>query len=323
MELPPRLRAAIDDMLRGTPLAQLQLAGSVLSRRYRAELRDGRLHLSDDLAVKAYLAARMPATFAAIRSSFAMVEDAMPDFSPRTLLDIGAGPGTALWAAQDCWPAIAEALMVEASAAAARVGRALAQQLPAMSRQWLEGDAARQLEKLADADLVTLCYVLDELPAHSLRPLVLALWQLAQSTLVIVEPGTPAGWKRIIEARSALIDAGAFIIAPCPHETPCPISAPDWCHFSRRVARARIHRLTKSGEVPWEDEKYIFLAASRTAPSQRLSRVVAPPRHSKGRVDLKLCRSDGSADLLTITKREAEAFRIARRADWGDGIKDL
>ncbi|MGC4025276.1 MAG: small ribosomal subunit Rsm22 family protein [Mesorhizobium sp.] len=320
MELPQRLRAAIDELLEGTPTSSLQSASAALSQRYRAELRDGRLHLADDLSVKAYLAARMPATFAAVRSSFATLEQALPAFSPHSVLDVGSGPGTALWAAQDCWPNIAIADAVEASDAASSVGRILAQELHTLPVKWHSGDAKRVLDTMSAADLVTLCYVLDELPPESLQPLIRRLWELASFALVIVEPGTPAGWTRILSARDILIESGAHIAAPCTHEGRCPLSPPDWCHFARRVARTRIHRITKGGDVPWEDEKFIFLAATRTAPDERLSRVIAPPRHTKGRIDLKLCNPNGNASFCTITKREGESFRIARRADWGEAV---
>lgn len=320
MELPHRLRSAVESALQGLPLASLQTASATLSKRYRAELRDGRLHLSNELAVKAYLATRMPATFAAIRASFSMLEAALPDFAPRTMLDVGAGPGTALWAASDCWTSLSEARMLEASAEAARIGRTLARELPEVSSEWLEGDASRALEGIGSADLVSLAYVLDELPPQEIRPLISRLWALAGQALVIVEPGTPAGWQRILQARQTLREAGAHMAAPCPHQSPCPIEAPDWCHFARRVARSRIHRMAKGGEVPWEDEKYIFLAATRDTKERLISRVIAPPKTAKGRVELKLCGPDGNAGWHSFSKRDGEDFRLARRADWGDEI---
>ena len=94
MELPPALRLAVDRFLEGTPLEQLRAASERLSGRYRSETRDGRLHLDDALAVKAYLAARLPATYAAIRASMSYVTEAAPDFAPTSLIDIGAGPGS-------------------------------------------------------------------------------------------------------------------------------------------------------------------------------------------------------------------------------------
>ena len=125
MELPPALRQAVDQALEGVPLADLKRAADILSRRYRGEVRDGRLHLSDRLAAQAYLATRLPATYAAIRASLAAVAEVRPDFAPATLLDVGAGPGSALWAARDCWDSLEEATLVETSDAIRKVGSAL------------------------------------------------------------------------------------------------------------------------------------------------------------------------------------------------------
>src|SRR5690606_14904654 len=112
--------------------------------------------------------------------------------------------------------------------------------------------------------------------------------------------------------------AGANIIAPCPHELACPVVAPDWCHFSARVARSRVHRLAKEADVPWEDEKFIYLAASREAADAPPSRVLSPPEAASGRVKLKLCRPDGTLSYRLVTRREGDTFKHARRVDWGD-----
>ncbi len=318
MELPAALRAAVDRVLDNTPVGELQRASAVLSNRYRAELRDGRLHLSDELAVKAYLAARLPATYAAMRASLSSVADVQPDFEPKTLLDLGAGPGTALWAGTDCWPSIDTAVLVETSAAARTIGQHLAAGHATAAATWLAGDVGRDLSALKPADLVTLSYVLDELAPETIERLVDRLWALTLGTLVIIEPGTPAGWKRVLLARARLIAGGATLLAPCPHADSCPLVAPDWCHFSRRVARSRIHRLVKEADVPWEDEKYIFVAATRLAVQPVAARIIAPPRAGKGRISLKLCRADGSAGERLVTKREGATFAQARRLDWGD-----
>ncbi len=160
--------------------------------------------------------------------------------------------------------------------------------------------------------------MLDELPPPLIGRVTDQLWALTSDTLVIVEPGTPAGWQRILQVRERLLAAGAFLVAPCPHQADCPIVAPDWCHFSRRVARSRLHRLAKNAEVPWEDEKYIFIAASRTPGESPAARVLAPPQTASGTVRLKLCRQDGSAAERLVSKREGAAFKTARRLDWGN-----
>jgi ribosomal protein RSM22 (predicted rRNA methylase) len=317
MELPKILRERVEAMLEGQPLDALKRASARLSSRYRQELRDGSFHISDQLAAHAYLAARLPATYAAIRAALEMIAGVRPDFEPQRFIDVGAGPGSALWAAADCWPAIGEATMVEASAAIRQTGQSLSEGLD-FPANWVDGNLLKELPLLPSADLVTLAYVLDEIEPHQIAASIGKLWALTGDTLVIIEPGTPAGWDRILAARDVLLSKGAHIVAPCTHAIDCPIAAPDWCHFSRRVSRSKIHRLVKDAEVPWEDEKYIFIAASRFPVALPDARVIAPPQGSGSVIRLKLCQDDGRAAEQTLSKRDGAAFKWARRADWGD-----
>ncbi|MGL3606693.1 small ribosomal subunit Rsm22 family protein [Rhizobium sp. G187] len=317
MELPAALRAAVDQELSGAPLETLAKASALLSDRYRREVRDGRFHIDDALAAKAYLATRMPATYAAVRAALAMVEEICPDFQPESQIDLGSGPGTALWAAADAFDSLKTAEMIEASGAIRSVGEKLSKASPVKSR-WQSGDVTLKLPMLPKADLVTLAYVLDELPPATIAAVTDKLWALTNGMLVIVEPGTPAGWQRILAVRDRLRALGAHLAAPCTHGQDCPIAAPDWCHFSRRVARSRVHRLAKGAEVPWEDEKYIFIAASREPVAHSSSRILAPPRVNGGVGRAKLCRPGGTVDEITLSKRDGEAFKQLRRADWGD-----
>lgn len=317
MELPQELRQAVDAMLEGTSLPALRRASARLSQRYRAERRDGRLHVDDTLAARAYLATRLPATFAATRTAFAAVARQRPGFAPRTLIDVGAGPGVALWAGLEEWPELADAAMIEASGAMRAAGTRLGESAP-VRQSWHAARVENGLDGLEPAALVTLGYVLDELKPAARAALIARLWALTRDTLVIVEPGTPAGWRRILGARERLIAAGGHIVAPCPHHGPCPLAEPDWCHFARRVARSRRHRQAKTGDVPWEDEKFIFLAVSRHRPAGAAARVLAPPKTARGMVRLKLCRRDGTLEERLVTRRAGPAFKTARKADWGD-----
>jgi ribosomal protein RSM22 (predicted rRNA methylase) len=318
MQLPPSLRAAIDRELDGIALADLARASEVLSQRYRAEVQDGRLHLADEAAARAYLTTRLPATFAAISAAVSAVAEARPDFAPRSVLDAGAGPGTATWAAAYRWDSLEDATLVEASPPIRAVGERLG--LPLARARWVAGRLDADLAALPPSDLVLLAYVLDELPEVMREPLVQQLWSLTADTLLIVEPGTPAGWKRILQVRDLLFQAGAHVLAPCPHTRPCPLDPPDWCHFSARVARSRLHREAKGGTVPWEDEKFIYVAASRRPGVQPEARVIAPPRASKAAATFKLCQKDGRAAERTIEKRARTAFKLARKLDWGDAF---
>jgi ribosomal protein RSM22 (predicted rRNA methylase) len=383
MELPAALRHAVDQALEGVALADLARAADLLSQRYRAEIRDDRFHLSDDLAALAYLTTRLPATYAAIRAALAMVTERLSDFAspfaPASQLDLGAGPGTAFWAARDCWPEITTATLLEGSDAIRRqgeklIGLALPREtgpgetgpgktessetgdIP-ISITWQSADLAKLDAQGAaamhqPADLVSLCYVLDELAPAARQRLVDWAWAHCDGMLVIVEPGTPAGWHRILTARQHLLAQGARIIAPCPHELVCPLlpatqpataergiqgeygakAAVDvtgpWCHFSRRVARSRLHRLAKQADVPWEDEKFIFIAVMRPSipvssnvqATQAAARLIAPPRGASGRLQLQLCEADGQKRDRLISKRDGDLYRRARRLGWGDSL---
>src|SRR5262249_39067359 len=150
----------------------------------------GRMHLSDEHAALAYLATRMPATFAAIHASLAETAGSMPDFAPRSLLDAGAGPGTALWAAAACWSSLERADMLEASPAIRTWGERLSKGANIRDITWRAHDL-RQPIGCEASDLVILAYVLDELGSADRGPLIERLWALTSGVLLIVEPGTP------------------------------------------------------------------------------------------------------------------------------------
>ena len=48
-------------------------------------------------------------------------------------------------------------------------------------------------------------------------------------------------------------------------------NAPDWCHFTQRLPRSRAHKQIKGAELPFEDEKFSYVALTR-APAARASR---------------------------------------------------
>src|SRR5215813_6348907 len=223
MELPPLLRQAIDRALDGVGRADLATAAAALSQRYREEQRDGAFYVASRRDALAYIAVRMPATYAAVRASFDAIAEAYPDLAPRTMLDIGAGPATALWAAADCWPALAEALLVEANPVLRACGEELAAEAGLPRMTWRIANVTSAAIDGEPRDLVTLAYVLNELAPNVRETALERLWSLTADTLVIVEPGTPAGWQRILSARRQLIEAGAHVIAPCPHAQACPL----------------------------------------------------------------------------------------------------
>lgn len=319
-DLPPQLRLAADRLLEGVSRKDLAGRASAISARYRAGGGSAAVVASQADAM-AYVLTRLPATYAADARAFADIAERVPDFAPRSLLDAGAGPGGAGWAALETWPGVARAVLLDSNRAFLDLAEALAAEAaPALKEaERLRADLAAAGD-WPTADLVMASYALAEIAPSAQAGVVARLWDSTQGVLVLIEPGTPAGYQRILAARTQLIEAGAQLIAPCPHHAPCPLTAPDWCHFSQRLARSRDHRIAKGAETPFEDEKFIYLAAARPglAAETPAPRVLAPPRAGKPGIELKLCTPSGAAEQRFVAKRDKAAYAVARRLDWGD-----
>jgi ribosomal protein RSM22 (predicted rRNA methylase) len=260
--------------------------------------------------VAAYLAYRAPATFAAAAAVFRQVALQRPEWRPRSVLDVGAGTGAATWAALEQWPSLAELTLVEVEPAMLDAGREL---LPDAS--WVAGnvEAAR-----GPADLVLCSYVLGELA--NAAGAALHLWDQAADAVAFVEPGTPAGYRRVLDARAAVLAAGGHTVAPCPHDLPCPLPADDWCHFAARLPRSKLHRRAKGADLGWEDEKFSYAVLSREPVSPAAARIIRRPVARSGYVELVTSDADGAVRERRVAKSAGAAYKQARKAGWGDAL---
>jgi ribosomal protein RSM22 (predicted rRNA methylase) len=319
MDLPPDLAHALRQHLTAGSAKELQAAAAALSERYRAGVPDA---IGSERDVLAYAATRLPATFAAVAAALRAVAEQRPGWSPASVLDAGAGPGTAAWAAAVTWPQIASVRHLERDRRMTALGAELsaAARHPALrAGGWEQADLTGEWQ--AEADLVVAAYCLNEMPEPERAGVVTRLWAAAVDTLVIVEPGTPAGYGIILEARTRLIGDGGRVVAPCTHDGPCPLSGRegDWCHFSQRLARSRLHRLIKGGDAPFEDEKFSYIALSRQAAARDWGRVIRHPFVQPGAITLEIC-SEAGARATVVTRRDRAAFRTARDLRWGSPV---
>ena len=76
----------------------------------------------------------MPATYAAVIASLNALREITPDFAPKSLLDVGAGPGTATWAAAEAFSSLQDFTLLDANAALRALALDLAQRQPAPAR---------------------------------------------------------------------------------------------------------------------------------------------------------------------------------------------
>ncbi|MFI9647691.1 small ribosomal subunit Rsm22 family protein [Streptomyces sp. NPDC052040] len=311
------LRTALAGLLDGLPAKQATQAVERLIANYRGRTPTDAPVLRDRSDVVAYAAYRMPATFEAVSSALAEFAEAVPGWTPGSHADIGGGTGAATWAVSATWDGERPVTVLDWAEPALALGREIAAANPALkAAEWQRSRIGSALT-LESTDLVTVSYVLGELTGADRTAVVDAAAAAAQA-VVVVEPGTPDGYARVIEARDRLIAAGFRVAAPCPHSAACPIvPGEDWCHFSARVSRSSLHRQVKGGSLAYEDEKFSYVAATRLPLHPAASRVVRRPQIRKGQVLLDLCGPDESLHRDTVTKRHGALYRAARDADWG------
>jgi ribosomal protein RSM22 (predicted rRNA methylase) len=243
----------------------------------------------------------------------------VPDLRIETMLDLGAGPGTAMWAAAEIFPDLSRVALVERDEDWIILGKGLttASRIDAIRAvHWEQGSVTGQLPT-GRFDLVAMSYVLNEVAAGERIAAVRTAWERTGSLLLIAEPGTSVGFENIRELRRDLISLGAHIVAPCPHGHACPMEGGNWCHFAERLRRSSLHRVAKSAELGYEDEKYSYVVFSRAAVRLPDSRVLRHPRKHSGHVELELCTPEG-LKRETISRKSGDKYKQARKSEWGD-----
>lgn len=338
ISLPHPLADALTAELRDVDPRRLRRLGASLSDTYRAGGVEGRRVVRDADTARAYAAWHLPQTHAHVRAALAALAERRPEWDPRSLLDLGAGPGTAAWATLGTWDSIERITCVEREAELVALGRRLAAAsgVAALEEATWRRESLERLGSVGEADLVVLAHVLSELPAGQRSRVLERAWSATADTLVVVEPGTPAGFAVVDAARDALRgvlrssspggSADALrgtrgrTLAPCPHDEACPL-VDDWCHLSERAERPAAQRRVKSASLPYEDVKFSYAVLTRADDARpAAARVIRAPRRSKGLVELDLCTSAGLR-RVRVSKSRGQAHRRAVKLSWGDAIE--
>lgn len=327
MNLPFELQKSIDRLISAESFSQLKIARQNLTHRYQNQfaiddLKKASMYfMKNKQEILTYLATRMPATYAVSRKILMLLNNYEP--SIESLLDLGAGPGTVFWASQNILSSLKKIVMIEQDDVLIEI----AQQLLANSSlhhsniRWQKKSLLNSLP-FENHDLITLSYVLGEIASKDQLKIIQAVWQATDKFLIIIEPGTPQGFKLIRQIRQFLIDQGAFILAPCPHQLECPIKDQNWCHFSQRLERSTSHRLIKKTDLSYEDEKFSYIIASRMQYQLPPSRILSHPQRKKGHFILDLCTSNGIKRHI-VPKKMKKSYQEARHYEWGDSGPDL
>lgn len=294
--------------------SELTDAYQQLSHRYRQP--NYRPGFQNKAEVKAYAAARMPATVAAIART---LKELPQTFTPTSVLDLGAGTGAASFGVLQHFSSVKNLTLIEQDGHAL----ACAKELIQLIKKEIQVKFTQQ--NLCDyvddkpVDLVVLSYVLNELPTGEQQAIIEKLMANQSRYILILMPGTPVCFQQLLILRKQAIEAGYFVAAPCTHQQGCPMATAltDWCHFKVRLPRTRTHRLFKEATLNFEDEKFCYLLLSKNAVSASTARIVKNPLHRSGHSLFDVCE-DGQLKRVIIGRKHKSLYKTAVKLSWGD-----
>lgn len=318
MDLPIEIKSYIENELNYIKKRDLQNNAQTISLNYRNNEGKGKRLLKSDEEAIAYAISRMPATYGAVYNALKHTLE-ICESNISNVADIGAGTGTASIAADELLN-LEDIRCFEREDAMREVGQKIFKIYNNLGIKsvWEKYDV--NTDKIKEKyDLVITSYMINELKEIEIENVVEKLWDATEKILLIVEPGTMQGYKNIMRAKQKLLKLGGKIIAPCMCEN-CKLPKDDWCNFSCRVQRTKTHKELKGGNVPYEDEKYIYISVAKEEFDKKdKNRILRHPMIYSGYVKLKVCNKEEIKEI-TISKKDKEKFKIARKANAGDLI---
>ena len=308
MNLPLENKTQLESLLDGYSLKELKSIATSIMEQYKYNSNKGVDLINSLLAAKVYAVYRLPATYSAFIEALKHTLELYKD-SIDSVIDVGSGSGSASLAVSHLLPNLKNFTLLEKNKHMMEIGKIL------HNFNYINYDLSKDNLDIK-ADLIISSYVLNELDYNSRINAVNKMWNMANKMILIVEPGTPEGFALIREIRDYLISIGGHIISPCPHNGICLNT---WCHFSTRISRSKLHKDIKGGDAPYEDEKYCYIAISKSETTPCKNRILRHPQINSGFVELEVCTKDGFKKIK-YSKKDKELFKKARKSDAGDQI---
>lgn len=289
------LNEVIETLCQPYSLKELQKGAQELSKLYE----EGKAHKTP-LHQVAYLVMRMPATCAVLSKVL--------DFEGfQSVVDCGAGPGTSFFALQH--HSVQSLTLIEQDREFIRLGKKLLFS-SSLDVEWKAEPFYTFKER---GDLILFSYSLNEIDPSKIPEVIDHAAEQTNNFIVVIEPGTPAGFQRIKQIRIQLLNLGFSLHAPCPHHEACTMEKGDWCHFSVRLPRTSLQRKLKGGSLGYEDEKFSYVVASKLPYEPSGARVLRVPIKRKGHRIVKLCTAGGVVEKVVTGKEQ-------KKLKWGDLI---
>lgn len=316
MILPEYIRISLESKINKYKLSDILEVREDLTYKYKNNEKYDKI-INSEKQVIAYILSRLPATFSVV-SNILKKHDLS---SCKSLLDLGSGPGTVIFSCLEQLELLEKITYVEHEYFFIKQFKEIisSSNNDILKNTTIFSKDVLDIDSISNHDLITCSYVLNELKPDKQDLLINKLWNKSNQFIILIEPGTPVGFKNILKAREKLIELGGFIVAPCPHNNKCPLESNDWCHFSQRVERSSYQKYLKNAQESYEDEKFSYIIVSKDFIDSSLNeRIIRHPQIHKGHIDFKLCSNDGLKEI-TISKKD-DNYKKSKKKVWGDSI---
>lgn len=316
------LQQTLCKLSQGIALKSLQKAYTQISTSYQSS--NFSLDFSPLLCLS-YALARMPATLSVQKQVWQEFQKQAPvENESFSITDIGSGPGTSFWTLlRKKW--VKQLILIEKQKNFIDLSKKILQESPpiepyASKIKYINSNLSKSI--IPKADIIFSSYYLNE--TSNLQHNIENIWQACQKYIVLIEPGTPANFERLLFIRNFLINKGAVILAPCPGNIPCPLAnkSKTWCHFRVKLPRYRNHIYIKSAKHAFEEEPYFYLIAKKSsafAPSLlEKNRILSSIRKTKIGAETLLCTPNG-IEKITVSKKE-KLYKTLIKKKWGETL---
>lgn len=328
INLPSTISESISRILLRSDARTLSNLAKQLHDRYMQGENPLEPHIQKPSDCIAYLGLRFPATYAQIASALSQIQERVPAFQPKSVLELGCGPGTGIWAAKSVWPSLSSATGLDQE----QLFLTLAEEIHYDSKMhldttWVKSSILKWIttEDAKTYDLIIIANVFNELTDEERDRVLEKISARSSGIVVLVEPGTAVG-NAIVQKVSSTIAPTHHLIAPYIDNT-LVTSDEYWIHFSQRLQRPEFQRRIRQSmrdsalmASDWEDAKYVYVAWGTVPEEEKIWGIcIGKIEKLKGFLVVPVLTAEGIVKARVLKRNKAE-YTFAKNIRWGETL---